>query len=188
MPFMNPIFWNFYFKILVEPDYEGNDDQFAKYCQTPQNNRFQEVFCCWSSVRHFGALTVKFAPNPIVAKNMANFLKHCHRPFIHCFPLVYLCEFAKYCQTPRKHRFQQFAVLNIKVEPNLILAQNMANLHNTVTGVLFTVLCCSICAYYYVNNNLEFLLWNFYLTKLRLIKKTTLENIVTPYNYLADPR
>ena len=91
VPFIKPTFWNCYFQILVEPHYDGNDEQFAKYCPTPRNNRFQEVFCCWSSVRHFGALTVKFAPNPIVAKNMANFLKHCHRPFIHCFPLVYLC-------------------------------------------------------------------------------------------------
>ena len=89
---MKPKFWTSYFKILVEPHYEGNDD-----------------------------------------------------------------EFAKYCQTPRKHRFQQFAVLNIKVAPNPILAQNMANLHNTVTGLLFTVFRWSICAYY-VNNNLEFLL------------------------------
>ena len=35
-----------YFKILVESHYERNDDQFAKYCQTPRNYRFQEVFCC----------------------------------------------------------------------------------------------------------------------------------------------
>ena len=45
----------------------------------------------------------------------------------------------------------------------------MTNLHNTVTGLLFTVFRWSIRAYY-VNNNLEFLLWNFYLTKFRLIK------------------
>ena len=64
---------NSYFKILVESDNEGNDDQFAKYCQTPRNHRFQEVFCCWLSVRHFGALTVKSLPNPIVAQNMAHF-------------------------------------------------------------------------------------------------------------------
>ena len=96
-----------------------NDDQFAKYCQTPRNHRFQKVICCWSSQRHFGALTVKFALNPIVAQNMANF-------------------------------------------------------QNTVTGVFFTVFQWSICAYH-VSNILESLLWNFYLTKLRLIRWTVLK-------------
>ena len=113
MSFIKPVFWNSYFKILAESHYQRNDDQFAKYCQTPRNHRFRELFCCWSLARHFGALTVKFAPNPI-------------------------------------------------------LAQNMANLQTTVTGLLFTVFRWSIFAYY-VPNILEFLLWNFYLTKLRLI-------------------
>ena len=114
MPFIKPTFWNCYFKILVEPHYEGNDDKFAKYCQTPWNHRFQQVFCCWSSERRFGALTVKFAPNSIVT-------------------------------------------------------QNMANLQNTLTGLLFTVFRWSICAYH-VSNILESLLWNVYLTKLWLIR------------------
>ena len=111
---MKPTFWNSYIKILVEPHYEGNDDQFAKYCQTLRNHRFQEVFCCWSSERHSGALPVKSAPNPNVVKNMAN-------------------------------------------------------LQNTVTGLLFTVFRWSVCLYH-VSNVLESLLRNFYLTKLRLIK------------------
>ena len=114
VPFIKPTFWNSYFKILVEPHYEGNDDKFAKYCQTPWNHRFQQVFCCWSSERRFGTLTVNFAPNSIVA-------------------------------------------------------QNMANLQNTLTGLLFTVFRWSICAYN-VSNILESLLWNVYLTKLRLIR------------------
>ena len=67
MPFIKPIFWNSYFKILVEPHYEGNDDQLAQYCQTPRNHRFQELFCCLLSGRHFEAFTVKFAPKPYVA-------------------------------------------------------------------------------------------------------------------------
>ena len=46
VPFIKPTVWNSYFQILVEPHYEGNDDQFAKYCQTPQNMRFKKVFCC----------------------------------------------------------------------------------------------------------------------------------------------
>ena len=114
VPFIKTTFCNSYFKILVEPHYEGNDDQFAKYSQTPGNHRFQEVFCCWSSERHFGAPTVKFAPSPVVA-------------------------------------------------------QNMAKLQSTVTGLLFTVFRWSICAYH-VSNILESLLWNCYLTKLWLIR------------------
>ena len=57
---------NSYFKILVESQYEGNDHQFAKYC-------LSEVLCCWLSVRHFEAVSVKFSPNPIVSQNMAHF-------------------------------------------------------------------------------------------------------------------
>jgi len=48
VPLTKPTFWNSYFKILVEAHYEENDDWFPKYCQTPRNHRFQEVFCCWS--------------------------------------------------------------------------------------------------------------------------------------------
>ena len=97
MDFITTTFWNSYFKILVKPHYEGNDDH----------------QCCWSSVRHFGALTIKFPPDPI-------------------------------------------------------LAQNMANLQNSLTGLLFTVFRWSIFAYH-VRNILKSLLWNFYLIKLRLI-------------------
>ena len=155
MPFIKPTVWNSYFQILVEPHYEGNDDQFAKYCQTPRNKRFKKVFCCWSSVRHFGALTVKFAPNPIVAKNMANFLKHCHRPFIHCFPLVYLCVSCK----------QHFGDLTVKFLPNQITTYKMASLENIVTSLRITVLCYSYRAYNQ-NDTLELLPWNCPLTPL----------------------
>ena len=44
MPFIKPTFWNSYFKILFERHYQGNDDQFPKYYQTPRNHRFQEIF------------------------------------------------------------------------------------------------------------------------------------------------
>ena len=111
--FMKTTFWNSYFKTLVKPHYEGNDDQFAKYYHTPWNHRCQEVLCCWSSVRHFAALTIKFPLDPI-------------------------------------------------------LAQNMANLQDTLTGLILTVFRWSIFAYH-VRNILKSLLWNFYLTKLRLI-------------------
>ena len=55
----------------------------------------------------------------------------------------------------------------MKFAPNPIVAKNMANFHNTVTGLLFTVFRSSICVYY-VSNSLESLPKNFYLTKLRL--------------------
>ena len=48
---------------LAEPHYQPNESQFAKYCQTPQNDRFQLAFWCFSSKRHFRALTVKFELN-----------------------------------------------------------------------------------------------------------------------------
>ena len=107
-------FWSSYGKILAESHYEANDNQFAKYCHTPRNNRFQQVFLCWSSRRNFWALTVKFPLSPIVA-------------------------------------------------------QNMANLKHTVTGLLFTVFRYFVCAYH-VSNILESLQWNSYLKKLRLIR------------------
>ena len=57
----------------------------------------------------------------------------------------------------------------MKFEPNSIVAQNMANLRDTFTGLLFTVFRWSICAYH-VSNILESLLRNFYLIKLRLLR------------------
>ena len=111
---MKLTFWNLYFKVLIRPHYQGNDYQFTKYCQTPRNHRFQEVFCSWSSEREFEVLTIKFAPNPIVA-------------------------------------------------------QNMANLQNTVTGILFIVF-YSCFGTYHVSNILESLQQNSYLTKLWLIR------------------
>ena len=46
VPFIKLAFWDSYLKIIVEPHYKVNDDQFAKYYETPPNHRFQEVFCC----------------------------------------------------------------------------------------------------------------------------------------------
>ena len=113
VPFIKPTFWNSYFKILIEPHYQGYDDQFKKYCQMPRNHSFQKKFSCWSSERNFAVLTIEFVPNAI-------------------------------------------------------LAQNMANMQNTVTGLLLTASRWSISAYH-VRNILESLLWNFYLTRVRLI-------------------
>ena len=77
------------------------------------------------------------------------------------------------------HRFQEVfccssserhsGALPVKSAPNPNVAQNMANLQNTVTGLLFTVFRWSVCLYH-VSNVLESLLRNFYLTKLRLFE------------------
>ena len=155
MPFIKPTFWNSYFNILVESHYERNDDQFVKYCQTPRNHRFQEVFYCWSSEWQFGALTVKFAPNPIVTQNMAICKTLSHRPFIHRFPLVYLCVSCK----------QHFGVHTVKFLLNQITTHNMASLENIVTGLRIIVLCYSYSAYHQ-NDTLDLLPWNCHLTPL----------------------
>ena len=52
--------------------------------------------------------------------------------------------------------------------------------YNTVTGLLFTVFRRSICAYH-KSNILETLLWNFYLTKLRLIRWPYSKNVAKPH-------
>ena len=158
MPFIKPTFWNSYLKILVEPHYEGNDDQFAKYFQTPRNHRFQEVFCCGSSERHFGALTVKFAPhwNPIVAQNMANLQNTVTGLSFTVFALVSLCVSCK----------QHFGVLTVKFLLNQITTHKMASLENIVTRLRIIVLCSCYSAYHQ-NDTLELLPWNCHLTPLR---------------------
>ena len=135
---MKPIFWNSYFKILVESHYKGNDDQFTKYCQTPRNHRFQEVFCCLSSGRHFGVLTIKFATNPTVAQNMANFQNTVTGLFFPRFPLVYLCVSCK----------QHFGVFTVKFLLNQITIHKMASLENIVANLRIMVLCYSYSAYH----------------------------------------
>ena len=73
MLFIKQTLWNSYLKILVEPHYKRNDDQFAKYSQTLRNHRLQKVFCWWLSEWHFGLLTVKFLLNQITTHKMASF-------------------------------------------------------------------------------------------------------------------
>ena len=155
MPFIKPVFWNSYFKILAESHYQRNDDQFAKYCQTPRNHRFQELFCCWSLARHFGALTVKFAPNPILAQNMANLQTTVTGLFFHRFPLVYICILCT----------QHFGVLTVKFLLNQSTTHKVAILENIVTRLIIIVLCYSYSAYHH-NDTLELLPWNCQLTPL----------------------
>ena len=135
---------NSYFKILVESHYEGNDDQFAKYCQTPRNHRFQEVFCCWSSVRHFGALTVKLVPNAkwpiyqilsLASKSFdcgpehGQFVKHWHTFVNHRDQLTLWC-------LPSERHFE---AVTVKLSLNAITTKKIADFQNSVTRLLIIV-------------------------------------------------
>ena len=65
----------------------------------------------------------------------------------------------------------------MKFAPNRILAQNMANLQNTVKGLLFTVFRWSFCAYH-VKNILVFTV-KVLLNQITTHRVASLENIVT---------
>ena len=155
MLFIKPTFLNCYFKILVEPDYDGNDNQFAKYCQTLRNHRFQGVLLLiiratfWSSYSENGA-------KHHFGLKYGQFAKHCHRRFIHRFPLVYLCVLCK----------QKFGVFSEKFLVNEITTHKMASLENIVTRLTIIVLCYSYSAYHQ-NDTLKDLPWNCHLTPLR---------------------
>ena len=155
MLFIKPTFLNCYFKILVEPDYDGNDNQFAKYCQTLRNHRFQGVLLLiiratfWSSYSENGA-------KHHFGLKYGQFAKHCHRRFIHRFPLVYLCVLCK----------QKFGVFSEKFLVNEITTHKMASLENIVTRLTIIVLCYSYSAYHQ-NDTLKDLPRNCHLTPLR---------------------
>ena len=74
---------------------------------------------------------------PHCGSKYAQFLKHCHKPFIHRFPLVYLCV----------QRKQHFGVLTVKFLPNQITTHKMAKFENIVTSLRMTVLCYCYSAY-----------------------------------------
>ena len=80
------------------------------------------------------------------------FSKHCQRPFIHRFPLLYLCVSCK----------QHFGVLPVKFLLNQITTHKMASLENIVTSLRIIVLCYSYSAYHQ-NDSLELLPWNCHL-------------------------
>ena len=132
MPFINPIFWNSYFEILVEPHYEGNDDQFAKHCQTPRNVLLLIIRAT------FWSYYFSVHAEPHSDPKYDQFAKHSHKPFIHRFPLVCLCVSCK----------QHFGVLAVKFLLNQITTHNMASLENYVTRVRIIVLCYSFSAYH----------------------------------------
>ena len=66
------------------------------------------------------------------------FLNHCHRPFIHRFPLVYLCVSCK----------QHFGVLTVKFLLNQMTTHKMTSLENIVTSLRIIILCYSCSAYH----------------------------------------
>ena len=109
---------------------------------------------------------------PHCGQKYGQFLKHCHRPFIHCFPLVYLCVSCK----------QHFGDLTVKFLPNQITTYKMASLENIVTSLRIIVLCNSYRAYNQ-NDTLEFLPWNCHLTPLWRKRWSICKILSTPLNY-----
>ena len=88
-------------------------------------------------------------------------------------------QFAKYCHTPLNIRVhlvfwwisskRHFGALTLKFFLNPITKETMTNLQNTVTRLLFTVFRSSVFTNR-VSKILKSLLWNFFLTNLRLIR------------------
>ena len=85
----------------------------------------------WSSYCEIGA-------KPHCGQKYGQFLKHCHRPFIYRFLLVYLCVSCK----------QHLGVLAVKFLLNQIRTHKMASLQNIVTRLRIIVLCYSFSAYH----------------------------------------
>ena len=97
----------------------------------------------------------KVRAKPHCGSKYDQFLKHCHKPFIHRFSLVYLCV----------QRKQHFGVLTVKFLPNQITTHKMARFENIVTSLRITVLCYSYSAYN-LNDTLELLPRNCHITPL----------------------
>ena len=151
MPFIKPIFWNSYFKILVEPHYEGNDDQLSNAAESS----FWGIILLFIIRATFWSFYCEIRAEPLCGLNYGAFAKHCHRPFIHRCPLVYLCVSCK----------QHFGVLTVKSLLNQISTHKMASLENIVTSLRLIVPCYSYSAYHQ-NDTLELLPWNCQLTPL----------------------
>ena len=75
--------------------------------------------------------------------------KHCHRPVIHPFPLVYFCVSC----------VQHFGVLTVKFLLNQITTHMMDNLQNNVTRLRIIVLYYSYSAHHQ-NDTWELFPWN----------------------------
>ena len=127
---------------------------FLKYCQTLRN-RFQRVLLL--IIREtFGSSYSENGAQHHFGLKYGKFAKHCHRRFIHRFPLVYLCVLCK----------QQFGVFTEKFLVNEITTPKMASLENIVTRLIIIVLCYSYSAYHQ-NDTLKDFLRNCHLTPLR---------------------
>ena len=72
MPLIKTTFWNSYFKIFIEPHYEGNDDQFAKYCLKASESSFPGSVMLLIIMATFWSSYYKICAEPILAQNMAN--------------------------------------------------------------------------------------------------------------------
>ena len=140
MPFIKPTVWNSYFKILFEPHYEGNDESNASKSSFSGSVLLLIIRATvWSSYCEIRA-------EPHCGSKYGQFAKHCHRPFLHRFPLVYLCVSCK----------QHFGVLTVKFLLNQITTHKMASLENIVTRLRIIVFCYSNSAYHQ-NDTLELL-------------------------------
>ena len=123
--------------------------KWSKQCQTPHNNRSELVLWCFSSERHFYALTVKISLNPVTTKKKDQCAKYCHAPLNIRIHLVF------WWISPKRH----FATLTLKFLLNPITKETMTNLQNTVKrrGIIVVRKCfaadhqCDV---------LELLLWN----------------------------
>ena len=93
---------------------------------------------------------------PYYRSKDGQFPKHCHRPFIHRFPLVYLCVSWN----------QHSGVFTDKFLRNQITTHKMACLKNIVTRLRIIVHCYSYSAYHR-NDTLKHLLRNCHLTLFR---------------------
>ena len=146
-------------KNLAKFRYDQKDDQFAKYCHTPLNLRFHLVFWCLLINRHFGTLTIKILFNSITKETMTNF----QNTFKHVEIIVFRNCFAADHQSD----ILELLLSNSRETP---LWPNIWPICETLSQAFYSpFLRSSICAYQ-VSNILESLEWNFYLTKLPLIR------------------
>ena len=93
---------------------------------------------------------------PHCGQKYGQFPKHCHRPFIHRFPLVYL----------RVSCNQHSGFFTEKFLRNQITTHKMASLKNIVTRLRIIVHCYSYSAYHQ-NDTLKHLLRNCHLSLFR---------------------
>ena len=151
--------WNPHGKNLADPRYDQKDDHIAKYCHKPSQSSY--------SLRFFMSFI-----KPVFWNSYFKILAESHYQRNDD-------QFAKYCQTRRNHRFQElfwcwslawhFAALTVKFARTPFWPKIWPICKPLSQAFFFSVFRWSIFAYY-VPNILESLLWNFYLTKLRLIR------------------